>query len=151
MEFKDIKIWLVDTDHKARPKNPYPKTLPSPHPCVTNFNPEHIDFWNQAKQHVYHCSPSLAGEYKAADVELVWQRHDWLTNTWVNSIKNKAGYTYRQYLQLKQPVKEQELTKPSLAFKIASEMFEANMTNIDISELTEFIQDIINDTSISQL
>lgn len=117
MKYEDIKTWVVLPEHKATPKNH--------HYGDSRYENERIlaEQWEQfAAQHVYHCSPSLvAGEYPAADVELVWQwysnsAHEWMPVP-VRDIEiykhfgalslhysNKRLST-RQYLQLKQPYK----------------------------------------------
>jgi ParB family chromosome partitioning protein len=120
MEFKDIKTWVISPDHKARPKDMRTKEdisliigevelqLAKSRERIVK-----LKFEQFAQQHKYHCSPSLvAGEYPAdtfGEPEL--QRYNEIDGSWSIAIKNKAGYTYRnylplnpEYLQLKQPV-----------------------------------------------
>lgn len=121
MEFKDITTWTVTPDHKARPKNPYSQQWFDFNKQREDLKSSYSKFEAFAAQYTYHCSPSLvAGEYPAADVELVFQVRYWDTNkqafynwqttteAFVKSITNSMDET-RQYLQLKQPVKEQEV------------------------------------------
>lgn len=93
MKFKDITTWTVTPDHKARPKNPFKKGT---HGLNESGIPILLDirFEQFADQHVYHCSPSLvAGEYPAADVELVWQ-YTFDGIVWSNA----RGENYSKYL-----------------------------------------------------
>lgn len=126
MEFKEIKTWVISPDHKARPKNPYPLSESNGWP----FN----SFEQQAKEHIYHCSPSLvAGEYPAEDVELVWQQcmaydellqpieSGWQICSMEDAERdNKKGWSTRQYLQLKQPVQSKEWSSESIEADIYS-------------------------------
>lgn len=120
MQFKDITTWVVTTDHQARPKNIYAPTVST---CSDDGvyddypNEFYNDFETFATQHTYHCSPSLvAGEYPAADVELVWQQcmaysegkpsvTGWQQCCHADAMADQRnGWDVRQYLQLKQPV-----------------------------------------------
>jgi len=114
MEFKDITTWTV-TDCKATPKNPYnnskdciigeSKLIENLHRSLTR-QINHNDFETLATQHTYPTSLP-PGEYIAEDVELVWQYE--IMGIWQNNHGEPKSENKRQFLQLKQPVGEQEV------------------------------------------
>lgn len=130
MNLQDITAWTVTADHKARPKNPNRCTDGTYVSCVNlpdgpncDGCNDYIKFEQDIKEHTYACSETLLpGDYPAEMFELVWQLY-WPDNSWINCANwyyshynndfkkfasDKALET-RQYLQLKQPVKEQEV------------------------------------------
>lgn len=131
MQFKDITTWTVTPDNMVRPKNPY-EVIKCNVLCIAIDDIDKSDdFEAFAKQHVYHCSPSLvAGEYPAEMFELVWQiQMDKKLNGGWETIPTKdlSGYVFngskwvvRQYLQLKQPVQSKEWSSESIEADIYS-------------------------------
>lgn len=126
MNVQYVKVWTVSADHKARPKNIHCMFINLGFAAPPR-NPKYEAFETFATQHIYACSPTLLpGDYPAEDVELVWQsRLRGFDSTWQNVLpeayqrsnndfKEYSDYCdnmdafARQYLQLKQPVKDQE-------------------------------------------
>lgn len=129
MNLQDITTWTVTADHKARPKNPHRCTDGTYVSCVNLPDGPNCDgcnayikFEQGIKEHTYAYSETLLpGDYPAEDVELVWQYKypdlgTWLIEYCMNDYESfqdysdsitQWGFITRQYLQLKQPVKEQ--------------------------------------------
>lgn len=127
MNLQDITTWTVSADHKASPKNENPKPQEKDFYLRKDEGASWGDFlykeWNafeqECKQHTYACSPTLvAGDYPAEMFDS--PKYQGLYGTlWCDIEKDtydrfllhgKSGYQMtetRQYLQLKQPVKEQ--------------------------------------------
>lgn len=135
MEFKDITTWTISADHKARPKNENQKGQEKDFYLrkseELNWGEYYNKIWREfetfATQHTFACSETLLpGDYPVEDVELVWQvkeetEIDWTTentnaynafvdyNDYAIYAASCGCFETRQYLQLKQPVKEQEI------------------------------------------
>lgn len=108
MEFKDIKTWLVDADHKARPKNPYEKHSPqfeanADHPYFKTLNSNYNAFDLFAKEHTYATDETLPpGKYPAEMfAEPVWQFRGILDDDWCNENANayKNHQTFDSYAE----------------------------------------------------
>lgn len=113
MNLTDIKTWVVNADHKARPKNSYEQFVPS-RSCI---NTKWQEFNAEAAQHTYSTDETLPpGEYPAEmfDSPVKQCRHlhcDWQDGEPTFEIPN-VGWLTRWYLPLKsiikKEVKEQE-------------------------------------------
>jgi hypothetical protein len=89
MQFTDIKTWIITTDHKARPCNPFDYDSSVEYTAYERFA-------TSSKDHVYHTDESLQpGEYPAG----IFHTPSWqvkLSNGW-NTITEKHALALKEY------------------------------------------------------